>query len=225
MGLMDYHFDWTVLWRYREALLDGLLLTIGLSLGGLGGALVLGVIAGTAGAAGSRWSRRLALLYVETSRNVPLLVHMYAWYLGLTALRLPGFWCAILALSIYSGAFVAEIVRAGIQSVAAGQGQAAIALGLTHLQARRLVIYPQAFHVIAPSLAGVFSQLIKDSSLASVISVAELTFRAGAIEGETFRTFEAYIGITLLYLILVTAVSRLTLLVFGRRAIDIETRL
>jgi His/Glu/Gln/Arg/opine family amino acid ABC transporter permease subunit len=222
---MGYQFDWTVLWRYRASLLEGLGYTIGLSLLGLAGALVIGIMVGAEAASGRRrWGRALSVAYVELSRDVPLLVHMYAWYLGLTALRLPGFWCAVLGLAIYSGAFVAEIVRAGIQSVPVGQAEAALALGLSQSKARRLVVYPQAFHIVAPSLAGVFSQLIKDSSLASVISVPELTFRAGAIEGETFRTFEAYIGITLLYLIVVTAVSRATLLLFGRRAVDVEMR-
>src|SRR3546814_6373698 len=108
----------------------------------------------------------------------------------------------MLALAIYSGAYVTEVVRSGINSVARGQYQAALASGLRPSQALRLVIYPQALRVISPSLAGLCSQLIKDSSLASVIAVAELTYQAGAIEGHTFRTFEAYITITLLYLVL-----------------------
>jgi His/Glu/Gln/Arg/opine family amino acid ABC transporter permease subunit len=222
---MDYRFDWSVLWRYREALFDGLLLTLGLSAAGLAGALLIGVLVGTSSVAHRPWLRRAGIAYVECCRNVPLLIHMYAWYLGLAALRLPAFWCAVLALAIYSGAFVAEIVRSGIQSVPAGQGQAALASGLTGRQTFVHVIYPQALRIVAPSLAGVFSQLIKDSSLASVISVAELTFGAGAIEGETFRTFEAYIGITGLYLVTVFAVTRLALFAFGGRGSDIENRL
>lgn len=221
---MDYKFDWSVLWRYRESLFDGLLLTLALSAAGLAGAIAIGLLAGTAGASRRPALRRLAAGYVELARNVPLLILMYVWYLGLTALKLPSFWCAILALSIYSGSFVAEVVRSGIQSVPRGQEQAAIASGLSPAQSFRHVIYPQAMRIVAPSLAGIFSQLIKDSSLSSVISVGELTFRAGAIEGETFRTFEAYIGITVLYLVIVTLVTRLAMLVFGGRGADIEAR-
>jgi His/Glu/Gln/Arg/opine family amino acid ABC transporter permease subunit len=221
---MSYHFDFTVLWRYREALLQGLGLTIGLSLLGLLGALAVGIAAGTAASAAGRAPRAVAGAYVELARNVPLLVHMYVWYLGLTALRLPAFWCAVLALSIYSGAYVAEIVRAGIQSVPAGQRDAALASGLSHGATLRHVIYPQALLIVSPSLAGIFSQLIKDSSLASVISVAELTFQASAIESDTFRTFEAYIGITVLYFVVVTLVSRTALLVFGRKGADVDRR-
>ena len=208
---MSYTFDWGVLWRYREALLSGLGLTLGLSLLGLAGAMAVGLVAGAAGAGERRLPRLAATAYVEFARNVPLLVHMYFWYFGLTALRLPAFWCGVLGLSLYSGAYVAEIVRAGIQSVPGGQRAAALASGLSPRQALRFVIYPQALRIVAPSLAGLFSQLVKDSSLASVISVGELTFVAGEIEGDTFRAFEAYIGVTVLYLIVVTLISHIAL--------------
>jgi ABC-type amino acid transport system permease subunit len=82
----------------------------------------------------------------------------------------------------------------------------------------RYIIYPQALRIIAPSLASLFSQLIKDSSLASVIAVGELTYQAGAIDGQTFRTFEVYITISLIYLVLVTAASQLVLLIPGSRS-------
>lgn len=217
---MEYSFDWSVLWRYREQLLSGFGLTLALSLLGLTGALAVGLVAGAAGASARRASRVISIGYVELARNVPLLVHMYLWYLGLTALRLPAFWCGVLALALYSGSYVAEIVRSGIQSVPAGQTAAALALGVSARHTLVLVVYPQALRIVAPSLAGLFSQLIKDSSLASVISVGELTFVAGAIEGDTFRTFEAYIGITVLYLIVVTAVSQAAL--FGLRGRIVE---
>src|SRR5207248_11407740 len=100
-------------------------------------------------------------------------------------------------------------------AVARGQRLAALATCLTPRQALFYVVYPQALRIITPSLAGVFSQLIKDSSLASVITVAELTYEASAIEGQTFRTFEIYITISLLYLALVTAVTNALLLIPG----------
>jgi ABC-type amino acid transport system permease subunit len=137
--------------------------------------------------------------------------------MGLAFLRLPPFACAVAALALYSGAYVAEVVRAGIGAVPQGQRVAALATGLTPVQAFRLVIYPQALRVIMPSLASVISQLIKDSSLASVITVAELTYEATAIEGQTFRTFEVYIVISLLYLLLVSIVTYGLLLVPGAR--------
>ncbi len=222
---MQYQFDWGVLWEYRGALLHGFLVTLGLSLLGLAGAVCVGGLIGTGSAGERRWLRTLSAGYVEICRNIPLLVHMYFWYLGLTALKIPGFWCAVLSLTFYSGAFVAEVVRAGIQSVPRGQRAAGLASGLTAAQTLRHIVYPQALRIISPSLAGIFSQLIKDSSLASVISVAELTFQAGAIEGITFRTFEAYIGISLFYLLIVTTISQFTLFLFHGRAVDMTERI
>jgi His/Glu/Gln/Arg/opine family amino acid ABC transporter permease subunit len=217
---LSYSFDWSVLWRYREQLLDGFAVTLALSVLGLAGAIGVGVLAGASGESERRWPHGVAAAYVEIARNVPLLVHLYFWYLGLTALRLPAFWCGVLGLSLYSGAYVAEVVRSGVQAVPAGQRAAGLASGLSPRLVLRHIVYPQALRIVAPSLAGLFSQLIKDSSLASVISVAELTFVAGAIEGDTFRTFEAYIGITVLYLIAVTAISQITLVTLRSRLVE-----
>lgn len=217
---MSYSFDWSVLWRYREQLLEGFALTVALSIASLVGAVGIGVLAGATGESERRWPRAIAGAYVEIARNVPLLVHLYVWYLGLTALKLPAFWCGVLGLSLYSGAYVAEIVRSGLQGVPAGQRAAGLASGLSPRRILHHIVYPQALRIVAPSLAGLFSQLIKDSSLASVISVAELTFVAGAIEGDTFRTFEAYIGITVLYLVAVTAVSQITLRTLRSRIVE-----
>ncbi|GGE28152.1 hypothetical protein GCM10007276_01670 [Agaricicola taiwanensis] len=205
---MSYQFDWTPIWQNRQLIADGLLTTILLSLAGLVLALCLGLIVGTLGASRSRAGRLVAGVFVECMRNVPLLIHMYFWYMALAFLRLPPFLCAVLGLTFYSSAYVAEVVRAGIGGISRGQTQAAEASGLRPWQVRLLVIYPQALRNIAPSLASLSSQLIKDSSLASVIAVAELTYQAGSIEGQTFRTFEVYITIALLYLALVTLVTR-----------------
>lgn len=208
---MQYAFDWTPIWAHRDQVIEGLLTTIALSATGLLGALLIGVPVGTAGAARSAWLRALALAYVEGVRNVPLLLHIYFWFLGLSALDLPAFICAALGLSIYSAAYAAEIVRAGLLSVLSGQRDAARALGLGRWRTLRWVVYPQAFRTIAPSLASLFSQLIKDSSLASVIAVGELAYQAGAIEADTFRTVEVYATVAVLYLALVTIVSQVVL--------------
>ena len=212
---MTYTFDWTPIWANRGLILDGLLMTIALSATGLGLALAVGVAVGTAGTSQRRSLRTCAGAYVEIMRNVPLLVHMYFWYMGLAFLKLPPFACAVAALTLYSGAYVAETVRTGISAVPRGQRLAALATGLTPPKALLYVIYPQALRIITPSLASLSSQLIKDSSLASVITVAELTYQASAIEGQTFRTFEIYITISLLYLALVTLVTWSLLLIQG----------
>ncbi len=215
--MMNYRFDWSPIWEARDLIAHGLLMTVAVSLVSLVVAIVVGFIVGTGAASGSRSARIFAALFVETMRNIPLLIHMYVWYMALAFLQLPAFACAVLGLSLYSGAYVAEVVRAGIGSVRRGQMQAALATGLTRFQAFRFVVYPQALRIISPSLASLFSQLIKDSSLASVIAVSELTYEAGAIDGQTFRTFEIYITISVLYLILVTIASQLVMLVPGAR--------
>jgi His/Glu/Gln/Arg/opine family amino acid ABC transporter permease subunit len=221
---VTYQFNWGPIWENRALIWEGLLNTIALSSAALALALVLGAILGTLGSAQSTISRRAVALYVELTRNVPLLIHMYVWYMALAFLRLPAFACAVLGLTLYSSAYVAELVRTGIASVPRGQGQAAIATGLSPLQAHLYVVYPQALRIIAPSLASLSSQLIKDSSLASVIAVAELTYQAGAIEGQTFRTFEVYTAISVLYLALVVFVTQLLMFVTGTRAASLPAR-
>jgi len=205
---LKYVFDWHVLWRYRESLWDGLVLTVELSLVALVVSIVIGIFFGTMASSKTGFFRILAASYVEVCRNIPLLVHILFWYVGLASFRIPNFWCGVIGLAMHSGAYIAEIVRSGIQSVPSGQTEAALSSGLTKAQAMLFVIYPQAIRMVIPSLAGMFSQLIKDSSLASVIAVSELTFQAGKIEGETFRSFEAYIGISVLYLIFITIITK-----------------
>jgi His/Glu/Gln/Arg/opine family amino acid ABC transporter permease subunit len=205
---VEYQLNFAPIWENRALIVEGLATTIALSLAALAIAGLIGGVIGTMGAAPSRAIRAAAAVYVETMRNVPLLVHMYFWYMALAFLRLPPFVCAVLGLSLYSGAYVAEVVRSGIGSIPRGQALAGLALGLTGLQTLRFVVYPQVLRIIAPSLASLLSQLIKDSSLASVLAVADLTYEAGAIEGQTFRTFEVYITISLIYLLLVTVLSQ-----------------
>jgi His/Glu/Gln/Arg/opine family amino acid ABC transporter permease subunit len=214
---VNYTLQFGPIWDNRALIIDGFITTIQLSAAALVLAILIGIVVGTAATAQGRTARAVSIAYVESMRNIPLLIHMYFWYNGLSFLKIPSFWCGVFGLSLYSGAYVAEIVRSGIGSVPRGQRQAALASGLTNTQAMLFVVYPQAIRAIIPSLASVFSQLIKDSSLASVIAVADLTYQASAIEGQTFRTFEIYITVCLLYLALVTLVSQTLTILSGTR--------
>jgi His/Glu/Gln/Arg/opine family amino acid ABC transporter permease subunit len=205
---VNYTLQFGPIWDNRGLIIDGFITTILLSATALCLSVLIGMIVGTAATAQRRILRVASVIYVESMRNIPLLIHMYFWYDGLSFLKIPSFWCGVLGLSLYSGAYVAEVVRSGIASIPRGQLQAALASGLTHFQAMLFVVYPQAIRAIVPSLASLFSQLIKDSSLASVIAVAELTYQASAIEGQTFRTFEIYITTCVLYLVLVTLITQ-----------------
>jgi len=187
--------------------------------------VLLGLLIGTFVGMG-RLSRnpifsRPATAYVEFIRGTPLLVQIYIIYFGLPSLglNLPKFPAGIIALGINSGAYVAEIVRAGIQSISHGQYEAARSLGLTHWQAMRYIILPQAFRNILPALGNEFIALTKDSSLVSVIAITEL-LRAGQIViSRTFQSFSVYFAVALLYFVMTFTMSRMVRWVEKRLAI------
>lgn len=208
---MSYEFDFSVIWEYRHLVIAGFWMTVRISLVSLFLAGFLGLVGGGAGASQSKVARFTSSAYVEFTRNIPILIHVLFWYVGLSMLRIPSFWCAVLGLSIHTSAYVAEVVRAGINSIPKGQVEAGLALGLSRFQTNVIIIYPQAVRMILPSVPGLLSQLVKDSSLAAVIAVPELTYQAGAIEGRTFRSFEAYISIAVLYFLIVNVLSSATL--------------
>jgi polar amino acid transport system permease protein len=171
-------------------------------------AMALGLLLGTLGAA-ARTSRHRALrllptVYVETIRNTPLLVQIYIIYFGLPALgiRLTPPVAAVLALGIYTGAYATEILRSGIQSIPRGQLEAARALGLSRWRTLRNVEAAQALAAIYPALMSQFVLLMLATSLVSAISVTDLTATANDIQGLTFRSFEAYLVVAAIYLVL-----------------------
>ena len=217
---MNYRFDWSVLWTGQSGawLLDGLLMTLRLSAAAWLLAAALGLVAGALRTGPVRLLRALATAYVEFFRNVPLLVWMFVWYFAVPPL-LPRpaqdwlldhgleFWAAVLALGVYSGARFAEVLRAGIQSIPRTQVEASLASGLTALQAYRYVIVPVALRLIIPPLTSESLNLLKNSSVALTISVAELTFQTRQIETYTARAIEALTAGTLLYLALCLVVA------------------
>ncbi|MCU5772500.1 amino acid ABC transporter permease [Erwiniaceae bacterium BAC15a-03b] len=170
------------------------------------------------GIAPLRW---FVVCYVEYHRNVPALVQLLLWYFGLSAV-LPyalsewvnqhgsEFFFAYVALTLNTAAFMSEDLRSGLRSIASGQMEACRALGLSFAQAMRDVILPQSIRVSIPPLLGQSLSLYKSTSLAMAISVAELTYAAKQIENETFRTFEAFAIVSVIYLIgslLITSVG------------------
>ena len=215
-----YQFQWSILWTspYLAWLLQGILTT--LTLAGLGWMLAaaLGAVFGAVRTVPSRLLRGLGAAYVEFFRNVPLLVWMFLWYFGVPQV-LPSaaqdwlnrhhgeFVAAVAALGVYHGARLAEVVRAGIQSVPATQLEAALSTGLTLAQAYRLVLLPIALRLIVPPLTSESLNLLKNSSLALTIGVAETTFMTRQIESYTAKGFEALTAGTLIYLGLCLGVS------------------
>jgi putative glutamine transport system permease protein len=144
----------------------------------------------------------LARAEVELFRNTPLLIQMQLFWLGLGSIgiRLSPFTAAAAALTLYTGAYVTEVVRAGVATVGAGQMDAARALGMTFAKSMRLVVLPQAFRAVIPPLGNLLIAMIKNSAIASAIAYAELLYVSEVLDGRTFRTFEIFTGVLVGYL-------------------------
>jgi len=229
---MTYHFDWSTLWTGQSGgwLLQGVTTTLQIFAVGLIIAIVLGICAGalrTVPIAPLRW---LASSYVEFFRNVPLLVWMFFAYFSVPPL-LPQaiqdwlfdhgaeFWAAVFALGVYHGARFSEVMRAGIQSIPKTQLEAALSTGLSVGQAYRLIIVPVALRLIIPPGTNETVNLLKNSSVALTIGVAELTFQTRQIETYTAKAFEALAAGTIIYLILCLAIASIMACVERRVAI------
>jgi len=183
--------------------------------------LVLGLVAGLARISKNPTLRGLAVLYVELIRGTPLLVQIFIFYFFIgTVLNLDRIVAGILALAIFAGAYTAEIVRAGIQSIPRGQMEAARSLGMTLPQAMRYIILPQAFKRILPPLAGQFISLIKDSSLVSVIAITDLTKSGREVITSTFATFEIWFTVAALYLLVTSVLSQVVMWMERRLAVS-----
>lgn len=186
----------------------GLWLTLKISLFSLVFALALGLLAGLGRVSRHVAVHDLATVYVELVRGTPLLVQIFIFYFFLgTVLSLSAFTAGVAALAVFTGAYVAEIVRGGIESVPRGQTEAARSLGMSAFQAMRYVVLPQALRKVLPSLAGQFINLIKDSSLVSVMALTDLTKAGREVVSSTFSPFEVWFCVAGLYLVLTGLLS------------------
>ncbi|PHP90113.1 amino acid ABC transporter permease [Burkholderia sp. AU18528] len=217
--------------KYLSWLWQGFLLTLGLAAASAVAATVGGLLLAVMRHARGRAPRAAATAYVIAFRNTPLLVQLLFWYFGVASL-LPDTWTAWLnarhavsvgpftlawpsfefvagwvGLSAYTAAFVAEECEAGLRGVRRAQHDAAAALGLTPMQSLRYVVLPQAVRIALPPLFGQYMNLVKNSSLAMAIGVAELSYASRQVETETFKTFAAFGVATLLYVAAVAAIE------------------
>jgi polar amino acid transport system permease protein len=241
---LHYKWNWPAipqyLFRYDtdsmrlvpNVLMDGLFMTIRLSIWGTVIATAVGLFMGLLRVSRGLFGRLVGLTYVECVRNIPPLVLIFIFYYFISdqifalvdidlVMNSQPEWCrslfelfcapvpqcsafmsAVITLAILEGAYITEIIRAGIQSIEKGQFEAASALGLSRWQTMRHVILPQAIKIILPPLAGQFISTIKDSAIVSVISIQELTFQGMELMSATYLTFECWITITVLYLVL-----------------------
>ena len=231
---MQYNWDWGVIFRepYQEWIISGIGWTISVSIAAWILAFSLGSIIGILRTTNNRISRRIATVYVEIFRNIPLIVQMFLWYFvfpellpndaGMWVKRempMPEFTTAAICLGLYTASRVAEQVRSGIQSIGQGQNNAGLATGLTTAQVYRYILLPVGYRIMIPPLTSEFLTIFKNSSVALTIGVLEITAQARQIEEYTFQGFEAFTTATILYIIVTSIVMILMRVVEGRVSI------
>ncbi len=186
----------------------GLIMTLKLSIVSLLFAVIIGLFTGLARISSNPALRNLSITYIELVRGTPLLVQIFIFYFFIgTIFDLDRFTAGVAALAVFTGAYIAEIIRSGIQSIAPGQMEAARSLGMNYVQAMMYVILPQAFKRTLPPMAGQFINLIKDSSLVSVIAITDLSKAGREVVNSTFAPFEVWFTVALLYLVLTGGLS------------------
>lgn len=206
----SYNFDWSIVVEYFPVLLSGLKMTLFISFIATILGIVIGLLAGLARVSKNKFINVISSIYVQVVRGIPLLVFLLYIYFGFGSfVDISALAAAIISLGVFSGAYVAEIVRGGIESIPKGQWEAAQSIGLSYRQQMRIVILPQALRGILPALAGQFIILIKDSSLVSVISIVELTLISKNLVVRTFQAFEIWTLTAAFYLVLTYSLSKL----------------
>ncbi len=208
--MMDFRFN--IILEYAPFFFKGVLWTVGLSLVGIFFGTILGLAIGLGKMVQNRLVRLPFDWYVHFFRGTPLFVQILLIHFGVmpmfTAQPNPLVSGAI-SLSLNAAAYIAEIFRAGIQSIDRGQMEAARSLGMTHVQAMRYIILPQAIKRMIPPLGNEFIVLIKDSSLAAIIAAPELMYWGRAMQGQYYRVWEPYLTVALIYLVLTLSLSKL----------------
>lgn len=237
---MAYNWNWGVFFQetpdgdnqYWELLVEGLGWTLAVSAIAWVIAMGVGAVIGTIRTTDRPWLVRLGNAWVELFRNIPLLVQMFLWYFVIPEFIPPlkrwmiatdpvyaQFLSAVLCLGLFTSARIAEQVRAGIQSLSRGQRFAGMAMGLTQPQVYRYVLLPMAFRIVIPPLTSETMNLIKNSSIALTIGLAELTFRSREIGEYTFNFFEAFTAATLIYIVIAMTANRVMAYVERRTAV------
>ena len=196
------NFDWSVIWTHRSALLDGAIMTIGLTVVTMLLAVPGGILLALMRLSSNKLISNISLAFVEFFRNLPLILVIYwAFYVMPIAfdVQFSALTTAVVALVLNISAYNAETFRAGINSIRKGQMEAALAMGMSRRQAMFKVVIPQAARRILPVLASTWISLFKDTSLVSVIAVSELAYTSMQIRAQTFRVLEMLTAMAVIY--------------------------
>ena len=189
---------------------DGVIVTFKVTFGGIGVALVFGFITGLGRVSKNRLFSTLASIYVEVVRGIPLLVQLFFIYYALPfIINVSEMWSAILALGFCYGAYMGEVIRSSIEAIDRGQQEAAMSLGLSHREAMLYVILPQAMRTILPPVGNEFIALLKDSSLVSIVALADITRKVREFVAPTFSYVESFFMLALVYLLMTLILSKL----------------
>lgn len=216
-------FDFSLIWNSFPLLLAGAGVTIEITAIAVGLGFVFGLITSVCRLSGVKILNILAVCYVNIIRGTPLLVQIFLIYFALPMIigeRINPFVAAVAACSVNSGAYVAEIFRAGIQSVDKGQMEAGRSLGLSWMQTMRYIILPQAFKHVIPPLGNEFISMTKETSLVSVIGFEELTRRGQLIIAKTYGSFEIWLTVAFIYLVMTFTIAQLVSYLERRFATD-----
>ncbi|MFE0019244.1 amino acid ABC transporter permease [Mesorhizobium sp. NPDC059054] len=201
------YLDFSGTFARGDLFVHGVMLTLMLSIAALALGMCVGIVGALMRLSNSKVLSSIAAAYVELIRNTPFLVQIYIVYFGLPSvgIRISEMTAAILSLTLYAGAYITEIVRAGIQTIGEGQREAARTLGMSPYLTFRYVVLLPAISAIFPALTSQFILIMLASSVVSVISVPELTGVANDVQGLTFRSLEAYLVVAVIYLALTAA--------------------
>ena len=216
-------FDFSLIWNSLPLLLAGAGVTIEITAIAVGLGFVFGLITSVCRLSGVKILNILAVCYVNIIRGTPLLVQIFLIYFALPMIigeRINPFVAAVAACSVNSGAYVAEIFRAGIQSVDKGQMEAGRSLGLSWMQTMRYIILPQAFKHVIPPLGNEFISMTKETSLVSVIGFEDLTRRGQLIIAKTYGSFEIWLTVAFIYLVMTFTIAQLVSYLERRFATD-----
>jgi His/Glu/Gln/Arg/opine family amino acid ABC transporter permease subunit len=202
-------FDWGAVWYAIPYMLQGTVVTLEISVCAMVLASVVGLAMGLISASSLRAPKAVIRAYVYFVRGTPALVQIFLVYFALPRIgfELSSFWSGVVALAFNSAGFIAEIMRAGLQSIDAGQSEAALSIGMTDRQSILFILLPQSLRRITPPLTNELITVVKSSSLLSVISITELTRSAQLIIAERFVPFELYAALAVYYLIIISILS------------------
>jgi polar amino acid transport system permease protein len=212
LSQLHYGWNWEAIWQYRQKFVHGWLMTVAISAAALLVSLLIGLLTALSRRSDFLPLRYGAVLYVEIVRGTPLLVQiLILFYVVANAFGIDNrYLVGVLTLSLFAGAYLAEMIRSGIESIRDSQLESARAIGLTRAQTYRYVIFPQVVRQLIPPLTGQFASIIKDSSLLSIIAVSEFTLSAQEVNAFTYSTLESYLPLAAGYLLLTLPISLLS---------------